>query len=163
MENQGNKRGKTMFSFFKPNEQASTSKGHSPSNVDVSNRSEQPPFKSQRVEINVNTLERDPGLRIPMWKHPINLQDKIRRAYIKMGPYQPKLAEYPRTESGRQYRRFQYTWFDQFPWLKYSPSKDAIFCFPCFIFEKKVPVISHSPPKALEVGRGLMMGLDVHF
>lgn len=46
-----------MFSFFKPNEQASTSKGHSPSNVDVLNRSEQPPFKSQRVEIDVNTLE----------------------------------------------------------------------------------------------------------
>jgi len=45
MENQGNKRGKTMFSFFKPNEQTSTSKGHSLSNVDVSNRSEQPPFK----------------------------------------------------------------------------------------------------------------------
>ncbi|XP_052309181.1 uncharacterized protein LOC18099599 [Populus trichocarpa] len=55
-----------------------------------------------------------------------------------MGPFQPKLAEYPRTESGRQYRRFQYTWFDQFPWLEYSPSKDAIFCFPCFIFENKV-------------------------
>ena len=56
-----------------------------------------------------------------------------------MGPYQPKLAEYPRTESGRQYHRFQYTWFDQFPWLEYSPSKDAMFCFPCFIFENKVP------------------------
>jgi len=38
-----------------------------------------------------------------------------------MDPYQPKLAEYRRTESGRQYRRFQYTWFDQFPWLEYSP------------------------------------------
>eukprot|EP00258_Populus_trichocarpa_P022501 XP_024438520.1 zinc finger MYM-type protein 1 [Populus trichocarpa] len=56
-----------------------------------------------------------------------------------MGPYQPKLAEYPRTKSGRQYRRFQYTWFDQFSWLEYSPSKDAVFCFPCFIFENKVP------------------------
>jgi hypothetical protein len=51
MENQGNKRGKTMFLFFKPNEQTSTSKGHSPSNVDLSNRSEQPTFKSQRVEL----------------------------------------------------------------------------------------------------------------
>jgi hypothetical protein len=110
MENQGNKRGKTMFSFFKANEQTSISKGHSPSNIDVSNRSEQPPpFKSQRVEIDVNTFERDSGLRIPMWKHPINQQDEIKRAYIKMGPYQPKLAEYPMTESGRQYRRFQYT------------------------------------------------------
>ena len=66
MENQGNKRGKTIFSFFKPNEQTSTSKEHSLSNVDVSNCSEQPPFKSQRIEIDVNTLERDPGLRIPV-------------------------------------------------------------------------------------------------
>ena len=56
-----------------------------------------------------------------------------------MGLYQSKLAEYPRTESGRQYRWFQYTWFDQFPWLEYSPSKDTVFCFPCFIFENKVP------------------------
>jgi len=139
MENQGSKRGKTMFSFFKPHKQTSTNKGHSSSNVDVSNRSEQPFFKSQRVEIDVNTLERYPGLQIPMWKHPINQQHEIRKAYIKMGPYQPKLVEYPMTESGRQYRRFQYTWFDQFPWLEYSPSKDAMFCFPCFIFENKVP------------------------
>jgi hypothetical protein len=51
MENQGSKRGKTMFAFFKPNEQTSTNKGHSLSNIDVSNRSEQPPFKSQRVEM----------------------------------------------------------------------------------------------------------------
>jgi hypothetical protein len=49
MENQGSRRGKTMFLFFKSNEQISTS-------------SEQPPFKSQRVEIDVNTLERDPRL-----------------------------------------------------------------------------------------------------
>ena len=90
-----------MFSFFKSSKQTSISKWHSPSNVDVSNRSEQPPFKSQRVEIDVNTLEWDPGLRIPVWQHLINQQDEIRRAYIKMGQYQPKLAEYPRTESGR--------------------------------------------------------------
>jgi len=56
-----------------------------------------------------------------------------------MDPYQPKLVEYPRTELERQYCRFQYTWFDQFPWLEYFPSNDTIFCFPCFIFENKVP------------------------
>ncbi|XP_058202792.1 uncharacterized protein LOC131317246 [Rhododendron vialii] len=27
--------------------------------------------------------------------------------------------------------------FGKFPWLEYSPQKDAVFCFPCFIFEKK--------------------------
>jgi len=46
-----------------------------------------------------------------------------------MSSYQPKLAEYLRNESGRQYHRFQYTWFDQFPWLEYSPSKDTVFLF----------------------------------
>ena len=46
MKNQGNKRGKTMFSFFKPSEQTSTSKRHSPSTIDVSNHNDQPPFKS---------------------------------------------------------------------------------------------------------------------
>ena len=66
MEYQGSKRVKTMFAFLKPNEQTSTSKGHSPSNIDVLNHSEQPPFKSQRVEIDVNTLKRDPEIRIPM-------------------------------------------------------------------------------------------------
>jgi hypothetical protein len=35
MENQRSKRGKTIFSFFKPSEQTSTSKRHSPSNIDV--------------------------------------------------------------------------------------------------------------------------------
>jgi hypothetical protein len=29
-----------------------------------------------------------------MWQHPTNKQDEIKRAYIKMGPYQPKLAEF---------------------------------------------------------------------
>jgi len=74
-----------MFSFFKPSEQTSTSKGYSPSNVDVSNRNDQPPFKSQKVEIDVHTLERDPRIRISSWQHPINQQDEIRKTYIKMG------------------------------------------------------------------------------
>ncbi|KAK1398115.1 Zinc finger MYM-type protein [Heracleum sosnowskyi] len=59
-----------------------------------------------------------------------------------MGAYQPKLVEYPRTKYGSQtqHRRFQYSWFDKFRWLEYSPEKDAIFCFPCFIFENKSPL-----------------------
>ncbi|XP_038699222.1 zinc finger MYM-type protein 1-like isoform X1 [Tripterygium wilfordii] len=139
MESQGSKREKTLFSFFKPRESASTSEGHSPSNVDISNH--QPPLsKSRRVEIDLSTLERDPGIRIPIWQHPVNQRDEIRRAYIKMGPYQPKLAEYRRTKSGSQNRKFQYSWFECFPWLEYSPSKDAAFCFPCFVFQNKVPL-----------------------
>ncbi|XP_075499736.1 uncharacterized protein LOC142538263 [Primulina tabacum] len=84
-----------------------------------------PPSKSKRVVFDETSLERDPGLRISMLQHPVNHRNEIRRAYIKMGSYQPKLSEYPRSESGKQHRRFQYTWFKKFPWLEYSPSKDA--------------------------------------
>ncbi|XP_047309720.1 zinc finger MYM-type protein 1-like [Impatiens glandulifera] len=52
-----------------------------------------------------------------------------------MGPYQPMLSEYPRSEFGKQQRRFQYSWFKKFPWLEYSPSKGVVFCFPCYLFE----------------------------
>ena len=137
METQGNKRRKTIFSFFKPREPTSTSEEHSPSNIDISNCNDQYSSKSQRVEIDVDSLERDPSIRIPIWQHPVNQRDEIRRAYIKMGPYQPIMPVYPRTESGQQYRRFQSSWFKQFSWLEYSPSKDAAFCFPCFLFENK--------------------------
>lgn len=39
-------------------------------------------------EIDISSLERDPGLRPPIWKYPVNQQDEIRRAYMKAGPYQ---------------------------------------------------------------------------
>ncbi|XP_038682193.1 uncharacterized protein LOC119982737 isoform X1 [Tripterygium wilfordii] len=114
MESQGSKREKTLFSFFKPRESASTSEGHSPSNVDISNH--QPPLsKSRRVEIDLSTLERDPGIRIPIWQHPVNQRDEIRRAYIKMGPYQPKLAEYRRTNQiGNLHRSGATRWSSHF-------------------------------------------------
>ncbi|GAV85332.1 DUF4371 domain-containing protein, partial [Cephalotus follicularis] len=34
-------------------------------------------------------------------------------------------------------RHFQSSWFRQFSWLEYSPSKDAVFCLPCFLFNNK--------------------------
>ncbi|ESR44796.1 hypothetical protein CICLE_v10003822mg [Citrus x clementina] len=33
-----------------------------------------------------------------------------------------------------QNRRFQFSWFSNFPWLEYSISKDKAFCFPYFLF-----------------------------
>ena len=55
-----------------------------------------------------------------------------------MGSCQPILQNdmYPHTAFGRQRRRFQSSWYNQFSWLEYSISKDAAFCFPCFILEK---------------------------
>ncbi|XP_073119771.1 uncharacterized protein [Henckelia pumila] len=68
-------------------------------NTPILNEVSEPPSKSQRVEFDETSLERDPGLRILMWRHPVNHRDEIRRCYIKMGPYHPKLSEYPRSES----------------------------------------------------------------
>ncbi|KAK1403770.1 hypothetical protein POM88_003375 [Heracleum sosnowskyi] len=41
----------------------------------------------------------------------------------------------PATEFGTQRRRFQASWFNTFKWLEYSVSKDAAFCFTCYLFE----------------------------
>lgn len=180
MENQGKKRGKTLLSFFKPSAPpTTTNEVKSPSNIDIEENAssveikeienEEPILKSRRIEIDLNNLERDPGNRKPIWQQPVNQQDEIRRAYIKMGPYQPKLPEYPRTVYGSQTqpRRFQYSWFEKFPWLEYSPDKNSVFCFPCFIFQKKSPLHSALTIDGFNcwksVGRGLMMESDVHF
>ncbi|XP_019179276.1 PREDICTED: zinc finger MYM-type protein 1-like [Ipomoea nil] len=96
------------------------------------------PEKAQRVEINekfdIQALERDPGLRLPIWKCPIAKRDEVRRSYIKAGPYQCLLSKYPK--SGEKHpRSFQASWFKLFPsLLEYSPSKDAAFCLPCYLF-----------------------------
>jgi hypothetical protein len=38
---------------------------------------------------------------------------------------------------GDHLRRFQETWLEIFySWLEYSPSKDAAYCLPCYLFNK---------------------------
>ena len=59
-----------------------------------------------------------------------------------MGPYQPKLEEFPPSFDGQQFRRFQYTWYAQFPWLEYSKEIDDLYCFACFLFDEKKSKIS---------------------
>ncbi|KAH9747456.1 TTF-type domain-containing protein [Citrus sinensis] len=94
--------------------------------------------KSPRIEtskVDTQLVERDPGLRRQIWDYDVNQQDEIRRAYIMSGPYQPRLPEYPKSGSEKHPRRFQSLWFDSFPsWLEYSPTKDAAFCLPCYLF-----------------------------
>ncbi|KAG4154317.1 hypothetical protein ERO13_D03G050850v2 [Gossypium hirsutum] len=60
--------------------------------------------------------------------------DESRRAYIKVEPYEPILSEYPASNSKKHPHYFQPSWFKQFSWLEYSPSKDAVFCLPYFLF-----------------------------
>ncbi|XP_075486198.1 uncharacterized protein LOC142525794 [Primulina tabacum] len=126
-------------SFFKQQEQTSTSQDHSPYNIDVSNPSDQQLNKSPRIDVDVSFLEPDLALRTPIWKYPVNQMDEIRRAYIKMRSYQPIKKEYPPTKFGSQNRQFQSHLFKKFTWLEYSHSKDTAFCFPSFLFEHKHP------------------------
>ncbi|XP_021803306.1 zinc finger MYM-type protein 1-like, partial [Prunus avium] len=89
---------------------------------------------SQRQEFDTNSLERDPGLRPQIDTFLPNERDNVRRAYIMLGPCQPKLDEYPSHFEGNQMRRFNGSWYKQFPWLEYSVHYDKAFCFPCFLF-----------------------------
>ncbi|XP_042415036.1 zinc finger MYM-type protein 1-like [Zingiber officinale] len=101
--------------------------------------SEIPPkrFKNTETkEVDLDSLERDPGLRRQIWEYHPNQRDEIRRVYLNLKAYQPILQEYPLNKNIKHPRRFQSTWYEQFPWLEYSPTKDKAYCFPCFIFNK---------------------------
>ena len=87
-------------------------------------------------EVDLNTLERDPGLRMQIFDYPVNQRDTTRRAYLHLGPFQPKLKAYPKNGSKGQKRSFQAPWFKLYSWLEYSQSLDAAYCFPCFLFYK---------------------------
>ena len=50
------------------------------------------------------------------------------------GPVQPKLEEYPQINK----RRFNSGYFSQFPWIEYSVSQDAVFCYSCRHFSSNV-------------------------
>uniref|UniRef100_A0A803KTI3 TTF-type domain-containing protein n=1 Tax=Chenopodium quinoa TaxID=63459 RepID=A0A803KTI3_CHEQI len=87
--------------------------------------------------IGLDFLMRDPGLRKQIETYDSDEKDLIRRYYIDFGPYQPKLDNYPYSGSEKHPRRFQKSWFVKFPWLEYSPTMDAAYCFYCFLFAKK--------------------------
>lgn len=54
------------------------------------------------------------------------------------GPTQPKLKNYPRTKFGTFTRSFSHHWFQKYPLLEYSVSRDAIYCFVCRHFMHRV-------------------------
>lgn len=102
----------------------------------------EPAPKVQRVnaeigDASVLIVERDPGLRRQIWEYPANERDQVRKVYIMHGPYQFHMDTYPASGPKSHPRRFQSHWYTAFPWLEYSPAKDAAFCFPCFLFSKK--------------------------
>ena len=85
----------TLFSYYrKEYKDQSTSETNSSSNINVPIPDESPSSEPQIVEstqVDISYLERDPGLRFPMWSYPINERDNVRRAYIKLKTCQLKL------------------------------------------------------------------------
>ncbi|PWA17126.1 Zinc finger MYM-type protein 1 [Artemisia annua] len=81
-----------------------------------------------------SSIQRDPGLRQPIWNYPVNKRDEIRRAYLKSGPHRLVLPKYPLTGSKTHPRRFQAKWYTEYPWLEYSRATDRAYCFYCYLF-----------------------------
>ncbi|XP_075675216.1 uncharacterized protein LOC142644512 [Castanea sativa] len=130
---------KTIDAFFKKKD-VSNSEIRTPvaieTNVDTSMPDEHP-SKCSRIQF--EKINRDPGSRKQICESPINKQDEIRRAYLKECLYQPKNIDYP-YNNDTHHHRFQPSWFELHShrdWLKYSPSMDAIYCLPCYLFSKK--------------------------
>ena len=73
----------------------------------------------------------DPALRKQISEYPPEVQDQVRRAYILKGPTQP-ILKFPRTDS----RGFSQSWYSRFNWIEYSQSRDAAYCFFCFLFKQ---------------------------
>ena len=108
--------------------------------IEACNLESQPrPSKSPKVgskEFDISYLERDPGLRPQIWEYTVDQRDEVRWAYLKVGPYQFILREYPFSKE-KHHHRFQSSWFKMHPsWLEYSPTKDAAFCLLCYLFNK---------------------------
>ncbi|KAI8549144.1 hypothetical protein RHMOL_Rhmol06G0003900 [Rhododendron molle] len=99
---------------------------------------ENPTQKTQTTEINeveVNSLERDLGKRKRIYDYHPNQREKIRQFYFKEGPFQPILDSYPRTEISTKSCSFVKQWFSlHLSWLEYSPTLDATFYLPCYLF-----------------------------
>ncbi|CAA0808854.1 Unknown protein, partial [Striga hermonthica] len=107
-----------------------------PSIVEKADNQIQKSLRIEPVVFDINKLERDPGLRMPISSYPVEKIDEVRRTYVNYGPYQ-YIGEYPSSGSGKHSRCFQASWFKIFPsWLEYSPTSDAAFCLPCYLFNK---------------------------
>ncbi|XP_058776124.1 uncharacterized protein LOC131650431 [Vicia villosa] len=89
-------------------------------------------------EFNPNEIVRDPGCRKQIHEYAPDIQDQVRRAYILKGPTQPDLARFPRTQFGKYSRAFCKAWYKNYTWIEYSESKDATYCFYCFLFKDHI-------------------------
>ena len=80
---------------------------------------------------------RDPGTRQQIWELHPDKQDEARRFYISKGAFHPYMKEYPYNGTTKNRRRFQYSYFIDWPWLEYSLVTHRAYCLYCFLFTKK--------------------------
>ncbi|CAH9060043.1 unnamed protein product [Cuscuta europaea] len=91
--------------------------------------------KHPRVEFDPNDIVSDPGLRKPIFKYNSFIRDQVMREYLTRGPCRPIGHVYPKRVYGKEKRSFQPAWFEKYPWLEYSISKDAAYCLWCYLFK----------------------------
>ena len=88
-------------------------------------------------------MDYDPGTRKQILEYHVNQCDEIRRAYIIKGLHEPPLKTFKK--SGKHNRRFQASWFENYStWLEYSPTTDAAYCLPCFVFYNSNGVVGQN-------------------
>ncbi|KAL6552561.1 hypothetical protein OROHE_007925 [Orobanche hederae] len=85
--------------------------------------------------IELETLIADPGRRKPISDYHPDIQNEVRKAYLKKGPNQPRNFTFSWTKYGDKRRRFNVNWFNKYDWLEYSESADRAYCLSCYLFK----------------------------
>ncbi|XP_075077949.1 uncharacterized protein LOC142164252 [Nicotiana tabacum] len=98
----------------------------------IANESEQ---HQQSERVNLGSLEVDLGERLAIRKYRPNDRDAIRRTYLQRGAFQPREHKFPQRNFYGKLRRFNPQWFSEYDCLEYSITKDAAFCFYCYLFQ----------------------------
>ena len=96
-------------------------------------------LKECPLEINLDDLLIDLGLRIRILDYHPNIRDQVRRGYLQNGPCQAKKHNFPSNKFGELSRIFNPSWFTEYAnWLEYSIAKDAAFCLCCYLFKSDI-------------------------
>ena len=108
----------------------------------------------------------DPGMREQIWEYDANERDEIRKAYIKLGPYQPKLDEYKKTKFGRHSRKFKPSWFaieDFSHGLNIHLVKMLLFVYRAFSLTSQLGILGVMYSLKMDFGIGRKLMIEIIF
>nr|XP_009780104.1 PREDICTED: zinc finger MYM-type protein 1-like [Nicotiana sylvestris] len=102
----------------------------------VTQRSHRDTFLS---DLDLESLNADPGDRKPITEYNPNIRDEVRRHYIQKKPCQLANHDFPKTKFGKIMSQFCPGWFkgQHSKWLEYNISKDAAYCLCCYLFKNE--------------------------